>query len=125
MARPDSVRRVKSYSAADGYVYQYYFYEVNRVRHSDEPAIEFVYVLSTDRSTTFKLRILVMEGALAAWADDNGRRLTGSEEYAVAKMRLFEALDQGEVPQSLQASNDVTILVDGSNLETFLQQLNI
>jgi len=27
MPRPDAVRRVKSYSAADGYVYQYYFFE--------------------------------------------------------------------------------------------------
>ena len=125
MVRPDSVRRVKSYSAADGYVYQYYFYEMNRVRHNVEPAIEFVYALTTERSTTLKLRILVLEGALAAWANDNGRRLTGSEEYAVAKMRLFEGLDQGEVPHSPQVPHDVMLLVDDSNLETFLQQLNI
>src|SRR5260370_39305393 len=32
MPRPDAVRRVKSYSAADGYVYQYYFFEGNRAQ---------------------------------------------------------------------------------------------
>jgi hypothetical protein len=31
MVRPDAVRRVKSYSATSGYVYQYCFYEVNRI----------------------------------------------------------------------------------------------
>ena len=30
MPRPEAVRRVKSYSAATGYVYQYYFYEVEK-----------------------------------------------------------------------------------------------
>src|SRR6266478_3326436 len=34
MPRPDAVRRVKSYSAADGYVYQYYFFEGNRAQRA-------------------------------------------------------------------------------------------
>ena len=38
MARPDAVRRVKSYSAANGYVYQYCFYEVNRISYQGSPA---------------------------------------------------------------------------------------
>lgn len=125
MARPDAVRRVKSYSAANGYVYQYYFYEVNRVRHSSGAAGEFVYVLSTDRTTTFKLRILVMEDALLAWAKRNGRPLTASEEYAVAKMRLFEALDQDQRFSGIQPDTEPAVFVDESNLEQLLQQLNI
>jgi len=31
MAKPEAVRRIKSYSAANGHVYQCYFYELNRV----------------------------------------------------------------------------------------------
>jgi len=39
MAKPEAVRRVKSYSAANGYVYQYYFYELNRVSVDGEAAV--------------------------------------------------------------------------------------
>jgi len=64
MARPDAVRRVKSYSAANGYVYQYCFYEVNRISHQGSPAGEFIYAISADRKTTFPLGILVLQAAL-------------------------------------------------------------
>ena len=96
MARPDAVRRVKSYSAANGFVYQY-----------------------------FGLRILVRQSALETWARSNGRALTSSEEYAVAKMRLFQAFDEGAVPPGLQAGAPMTFFVDDSNLEPLLQSLNI
>jgi len=125
MARPDAVRRVKSYSAANGYVYQYCFYEVNRVRNHDGPAGEFIYAISADRKTTFGLRILVQQSALDAWALANGRPLTSSEEYAVAKMRLFQAFDQGAVPLTAEAAAGVSLLVDQSNLEELLGLLNI
>jgi hypothetical protein len=125
MPRPDAARRAKSYSAANGYVYQYHFYEVNRVLHEGNAAVEFVYAISADRSNAFPVRILVFESALAAWAKANGRALTSSEEYAVAKMRLLEAFDEGLVPLAAPAVGGVTLLVDESNLEGFLQQLNI
>ena len=125
MPRPDAARRVKSYSAANGYVYQYYFYEVNRVLHEGNAAVEFVYAISVDRSNAFPVRILVLETALAAWAKGNGRALTSSEEYAVAKMRLLQALDEGAVPHNPPAGHSVAFFVDGSNLELLLQQLNI
>src|SRR5246127_1527317 len=85
MAKPEAVRRIKSYSAANGYVYQYYFYELNRVSVDGRAAGEFVYAISADRGTSFGLRIFVMQAALEAWSSANGRALTGSEEYAVAK----------------------------------------
>jgi hypothetical protein len=125
MPRPDAARRVKSYSAANGYVYQYYFYEVNRVEYEGAAAVEFVYAIAADRSHAFPVRILVLETALAAWAKANGRALTSSEEYAVAKMRLLQAFDEGLVPLAAPAVGGVTLLVDESNLEGFLQQLNI
>ena len=125
MARPDAVRRVKSYSAANGYVYQYYFYEVNRTSHKGTPAGEFVYAVSVDRQSAFPVRILVHKSALDAWGKANGRPLTSSEEYAVAKMRLFHAFDEGAVPHTAEAAGQVDLLVDESNLETMLEQLNI
>ena len=125
MPRPDAVRRVKSYSAADGYVYQYCFYEVNRILHDGSPAGEFIYAISADRKTTFGLRIIVQQAALDSWARSNGRALTSSEEYAVAKMRLFQAFDGGAVPRTAEAAAEVALLVDESNLEELLRLLNI
>ena len=125
MARPDAVRRVKSYSAANGFVYQYFFFEVNRIADEGGPAGEFVYAVSSDRKNTVGLRILVRQSALETWARSNGRALTSSEEYAVAKMRLFRAFDEGAVPPGLQAGAPMTFFVDDSNLEPLLQSLNI
>ena len=125
MPRPDVVRRVKSYSAANGYVYQYQFHEVNRIQQDGARCIEFVYWISADRAKSFALRVRVLEEALASWAQVNGRPLTSSEEYAVAKMRLFQAFDEGAAPLTAEAGGAKPIFVDGSNLEELLQQLNI
>jgi hypothetical protein len=125
MPRPEAVRRVKSYSAANGYVYQYCFYEVNRISHQGGPAGEFIYAISADRKTTFPLRIVVLQSALDAWAKTQGRSLTSSEEYAVAKMRLFQAFDEDAVPLTAEAAAGVILLVDDANLEDLLQALHI
>ena|SRR5690349_19375789 len=125
MAKPEAVRRIKSYSAANGYVYQYCFYEMNRVSVNGKPAGEFVYAISADRGANFGLRIIVMQAALDAWAKANGRALTSSEEYAVAKMRLFQAFDGGAVPLTAEAAREVRLVVDETNLEVLLKMLNI
>jgi hypothetical protein len=125
MAKPEAVRRIKSYSAANGYVYQYYFYELNRIAVNGEAAGEFVYAISADRGASFGLGILVVQAALDAWAAANGRALTSSEEYAVAKMRLFQAFDEGLVPLTAEAAREVRLVVDDKNLEQLLKTLNI
>jgi hypothetical protein len=125
MTRPDAVRRVKSYSASSGYVYQYCFHEVNRITHEGGPAGEFIYAISADRKTTFPLRIVVLQAALQAWAQANGRALSSSEEYAVAKMRLFQAFDEGEAPVTASGAEELRLLVDESRLEDLLRMLNI
>jgi hypothetical protein len=125
MARPDAVRRVKSYSAANGYVYQYCFYEVNRIVEHGRKAGEFIYAISADRKTMFGLRILVFQPALDSWAQVNGRPLTSSEEYAIAKIRLFRGFDEGEVPLTAESASQLSLVVDESNLEDMLHTLNI
>jgi hypothetical protein len=125
MTKPEAVRRIKSYSAANGYVYQYYFYELNRVAVDGRAAGEFVYAISADRGSSFGLRIFVMQAALEAWAAANGRALTNSEEYAVAKMRLFQAFDEGAVPLTAETARDALLVVDETNLEALLRILNI
>ena len=71
------------------------------------------------------MRIFVMQAALEAWAAANGRSLTSSEEYAVAKMRLFQAFDEGVVPLAAEAASDVRLVVDETNLEELLRKLSI
>ncbi|PYU84034.1 MAG: hypothetical protein DMG50_06125 [Acidobacteria bacterium] len=125
MPRPDAVRRVKSYSAADGYVYQYYFFEGNRAQRDGRPGGEFTYVISADRRSTFPFKIFVRQSALDAWAKQNGRSLTSSEEYAVAKMRLFQAFDEGSVQAPPEGQQAREVVVDESNLEDLLGKLGI
>jgi hypothetical protein len=125
MPRPDAVRRVKSYSAADGFVYQYYFFEGNRAQRDGSPGGEFTYVVSADRRSAFPFKVFVAQSALEAWAKQNGRPLSSSEEYAVAKMRLFQAFDDGSVQAPPEGQQPHEVVVDESNLENLLVQLGI
>jgi hypothetical protein len=121
MSRPQAVRRVKTYSAATGYVYQYYFYEVQRTRRGFSAGREYVYMVSLDRRQVFPLRIFVKQAAVDRWGRAAGRQLSGTEEYAVAKLRLFQALDES---QELEAKRP-DLIIDESNLDNLLSQLDI
>jgi hypothetical protein len=121
MPRPEAVRRIKSYSAATGYVYQYYFYEVEKTRRGSSFGTEYVYMVSVDRQKVFPVRIFVQERALEKWSARTGQQLTGTEEYAVAKMRLFQAFDEVEG----LAVKTPELAVDESNLDALLSQLDL
>jgi hypothetical protein len=121
MTGPAPVRRIKSYSSASGFVYQYQFYELHAARRGATTGNEYIYYVSTDRKTMFPLRIFVLREAVENWAKKYGRPLSGTEEYAIAKMRLFQAFDEVE---GLNAAH-TDLVVDDSNLETLLAQLNL
>ena len=121
MPRPEAARRVKSYSAATGYVYQYYFYEVEKSRRGTAAGTEYVYMASVDRKHVFPVKIFVARDALEKWSARTGREFTGTEEYAVAKMRLFQAFDEVEG----LATKTAELVVDESNLDALLSQLDL
>lgn len=121
MSRPEAVRRVKSYSAATGYVYQYYFYEVQKVHRGFSAGTEYVYMVSIDRRNVFPLKIFVKQSAVDKWGRAVGRELSGTEEYAIAKLRLFQALDES---QELEAKRP-ELIIDESNLDNLLSHLDI
>jgi hypothetical protein len=121
MPRPEALRRVKSYSSATGYVYQYYFYEVEKARRGNSPGTDYVYMVSVDRHRVFPLKVFVVKDALEKWSARTGQQLTGTEEYAVAKMRLFQAFDEIE---GLGAKTP-DLLVDDANLDALLSQLDL
>lgn len=121
MARPGVAHRIKSYSAATGLVYQYAFVEVRKARRGLSFGTEYIYAVSVDRKENFPLTVFVKQSASDKWAKREGRKLSGTEEYAVAKMRLFQAFD--EVENLATARPD--IFVDDTNMDTLLAQLDI
>ena len=82
---------------------------------------EYVYLISADRKTTFPLVIFIGREAVQGWARRTGRELTGTEEYAAAKMRLFQTLD--EVEHLAEARPDIQ--VDEAELEELLARLDL
>jgi hypothetical protein len=121
MPRPEALRRVKSYSSATGYVYQYYFYEVEKARHGNFEGTEYTYMVSVDRKHVFPLKVFVAKGAMEKWSASTGQQLTGTEEYAVAKMRLFQAFD--EIEELTSKTPD--LVIDDTNLDALLSELDL
>ena len=121
MAKPEVARRVKSYSAATGYTYQYVFEEVRKARRGFSTGNEYIYRVSADRKTSFPVGIFVRQDAVHAWDKKLSRKLNGTEEYAVAKMRLFQALDEVEDFPTRRPE----LVVDESNLGDLLARLDL
>jgi hypothetical protein len=123
MTKPETVRRIKTYSAATGYVYQYQFQDAHphAAPNPADAGNEYIYYVSADRKTMFPIRILVRRAALDAWSKENDRALTGTEEYALAKMRLFQALDDVED----FATKRPDLVVDDSNVADLIARLDL
>ena len=108
-----TIRRLKTYTGGQGYVYQYYYVGKRpaTVGLSDAPAVEYVFDVTADRKTMFSVSIFVPQDTLRGWASHHGRELTGAEEYAAVNMRLMtrmgtkalEALGQGEITRRLHS----------------------
>jgi len=95
---PMTVRRLKTYAGAHGYVYQYYFVGKRPALPDDPevPATEFVFDVTSDRKLTYAVSVFLPEGPRAAWSEVHGRPLTDAEQYAAVKLRLFRAFDELE-----------------------------
>jgi hypothetical protein len=92
-----TIRRLKTYTGSQGYVYQYYFVGKRPAPASDahEPkASEYIFDVTSDRKLTYAVSIFLPHQVVAAWADSHGRPLSDSEQYAAVKMRLFRAFDE-------------------------------
>ncbi len=78
-------------------------------------------MISLDRKQVFPLRIFVKQSAVDKWGRFVGRALSGTEEYAVAKLRLFQALDESQELETKRPE----LIVDESNLDALLSQLDL
>jgi hypothetical protein len=90
-----TVRRMKTYTGAQGYVYQYYFVG-KRGAIGEAGVFEYVFDVSSDRKITFSVSIFLPDDAVRVWAAAHGRSLTDAEQYAAVKMRLFRGFDEVE-----------------------------
>jgi len=121
MAPSEAVRRIKTYSAATGFVYQYQFHDVQKAKHDGADGTDYIYYVSVDRKNMFLLRVSVRQDAVREFSLRTGRVVSGTEEYAVAKMRLFQAFDEVEDLATLRPE----LVVDGSNLESLIERLDL
>lgn len=93
------VRRMKTYSSEKGFVYQYYFVGKRQALASagETAATEYVFDVTHDRSrSVYAISVFVRHEALDTWASAHGRRLTDTEQYAAAKLRLLRGFDEIE-----------------------------
>ena len=115
-----AVRRLKSYSAQSGYVYQY-FYEGQRPFGGSESGIEFVFTVSADRKTFQPVSVLVPDAALGAWQQTHGHTLSSTERYAVSKMALFQAFDERSGPNQMRGD----VRVRNADVEHIIETLGL
>jgi hypothetical protein len=98
MAPNPPLRRLKTYTGAQGYVYQYYFVGKRAALADDPlaPATEFIFDVTSDRKLTYAVSVFLPEATRAAWSQAHGRPLNDAEQYAAVKLRLFKAFDEVE-----------------------------
>ncbi|HTW56714.1 MAG TPA: hypothetical protein VMD99_01145 [Terriglobales bacterium] len=118
-----TVRRLKTYAGAQGYVYQYYFVGKRPALPGDAeaPATEFVFDVTSDRKVTYAVSVFLLDGSRSAWSQSHGRGLSDAEQYAAAKLRLFRAFD--ELEDMKTAGRRLTI--DATLLEEAMSTLGV
>src|SRR5690349_13362456 len=93
-----TLRRMKTYAGAQGYVYQYYFVGKRAALASEPeaPATEFIFDVTSDRKLTYAVSVFLSDDAARSWAAAHDRQLNEAEQYAAAKLRLLRAFDELE-----------------------------
>lgn len=118
-----TVRRLKTYTGAQGYVYQYYFVGRRAALTDDpeSPAVEFIFDVTSDRKVTYSVSVFLPQQPLADWARTHGRPLNDAEQYAAVKLRLFRAFDELEDVKK----DGRRLRVDSALLEEVLANLGV
>jgi hypothetical protein len=115
-----TIRRMKTYTGGQGYVYQYYFVG-QRAARGEAEVNEYIFDVTSDRKTMFSVSIFLPQEALRAWAAVHERSLTAAEQYAAVKMRLFQAFDTVEN----MMTEGRTARIEKSELELLLSTLGV
>lgn len=118
-----TLRRMKTYTGGQGYVYQYYFVgkRAALADAAEAPAGEYIFDVTSDRKTTFAVSVFLPDRSVQGWVDRHGRMLTEAEQYGAVKMRLFQAFDEIE---DMMATGR-RLVVSEESLETALGTLGV
>ena len=118
-----TVRRMKTYTGGQGYVYQYYFVGKRAAisDRSEAAATEYVFDVTSDRKTTFAVSVFLIEDAATQWSAHHKRALTDAERYGAVKMRLFQAFDDIE---NMMAEGR-RLIISVQDLEELLSSLGV
>lgn len=115
-----TVRRVKTYVAQTGFVYQYYFVGKRSALNSAQ-GTEYVFDVTSDRKTMFAVSVFLLPEALEAWGAHHGRPLSDTEQYATAKLRLHQGFDA----HANMLADGRQLEVDATNVEEVLEPLRL
>jgi hypothetical protein len=115
-----TVRRLKTYTGSQGYVYQYYFVG-KRPALSGPASTEYIFDVTSDRKTMFAVSVFLPRDATEKWAMQHGRALTDAEQYAAVKLRLFKGFDEIES----MIGEGRNLAMDASTLEELLGTLGV
>jgi hypothetical protein len=74
-----------------------------RARRGGEELSEYVFHITSGRSVSQSLQVILPESVLREWMAAHGRELTASERFAIAKLSLKHELDECDHPGSLTA----------------------
>ncbi len=118
-----TVRRMKTYTGGQGYVYQYYFVGKRPAlsESTQAPATEYIFDVTSDRKTTFAVSVFLHDDAVRSWSSAHSRALTDAEQYGAVKMRLFQAFDEIED----MMAHGRSLLVTAEQLEQVLASLGV
>jgi hypothetical protein len=95
------LRRVKTYSAQSGYVYQYFYQGWRGFRATGAAGVEYVFSASADRKSYHPVSVRIGNAVIEEWETEHARALSATERYAVAKLALFQAFDERASPAAM------------------------
>lgn len=118
-----TVRRLKTYAAENGETCDYYFVGKRPALADDSfaPATEYIFDVISHSRPRFAVSVFLSAAAINAWQTSQGRDLVDPEQYAVAKMALFRALDDAEDLMRLGRR----VFIGADELNDFLLQLGL
>jgi hypothetical protein len=118
-----TIRRMKTYTGGQGYVYQYYFVGKRPAlaMTDKDPATEYVFDVTSDRKTTFAVSVILPDNVVRQWNARHGRNLTDAEQYGAVKLRLFQGFD--EIEDMMGQGRH--LVVDSESLERALTTLGV
>jgi hypothetical protein len=116
-----SSRRIKTYAAQSGYVYEYFYRGHRKQRREGEEHVEYVFAASAGRERPLSLSVFLPDSAVASWESANNRLLSATEKYALAKLALFRSFD--ERPSPAHMTTGLTIHL--AEVEAFASTLGL